>query len=293
VSVCGGGGVRAHARVRARPLMLHLGPQACMHTPPPTRVQDGGISSAKAGEGAALNSWVQHRLMHFVAALERRLPDVQDGASLASALEHCMYACSSLGRVGLDFGALLQPLFQDCAMRLFAARLVLAVDAFQARLDGHKWVEMPAPMFGRAKQQKPAGSSGSGGGDGGQPAQTTGDDDELAPPYELMEHVPLAVFANGALSALNELRHVALLPLASPAASALQASLERVAASLEHYRSTHSLSEQETRMFSAAARALPDVLARHLARALSALFPGAGAALRPAALVVPPDSGAL
>ena len=38
------------------------------------------------------------------------------------------------------------------------------------------------------------------------------------PPYQIMEHVPLAVFTNGALTALNELRHCALLGLGKPAA---------------------------------------------------------------------------
>ncbi|KAJ9530654.1 hypothetical protein QJQ45_014816 [Haematococcus lacustris] len=41
---------------------------------------------------------------------------------------------------------------------------------------------------------------------------------DLSPPYSLMEHLPLAVFTNGLLTALNELRHCALLGVARPAA---------------------------------------------------------------------------
>lgn len=46
--------------------------------------------------------------------------------------------------------------------------------------------------------------------------------DNAAPPYALMEHPPLAVLANGLLTALNELRHCAPLALRAPLASRLQ-----------------------------------------------------------------------
>ena len=42
--------------------------------------------------------------------------------------------------------------------------------------------------------------------------------EDQAPPYQIMEHVPLAVFTNGVLTALNELRHCALLGLNKQAA---------------------------------------------------------------------------
>ena len=42
--------------------------------------------------------------------------------------------------------------------------------------------------------------------------------DLTAPPYAVMEHAPLAVFVNGVLTALNELRHCALQGAARPAA---------------------------------------------------------------------------
>jgi len=50
------------------------------------------------------------------------------------------------------------------------------------------------------------------------------DGEDAGPPYSLLEHMPLAVFTNGLLSAFNELRHCALLSLASPVAQIVQAS---------------------------------------------------------------------
>ena len=52
-----------------------------------------------------------------------------------------------------------------------------------------------------------------------------GADDDGAPPPVLMEAPPLAVFANGILGALNELRHCAPLTLRTPLAKRLQVPL--------------------------------------------------------------------
>lgn len=61
------------------------------------------------------------------------------------------YCGSSLSRVGLDFQALLLPLFEACGLQLFAAHLSNAVDGFNLRLESHKWVPLPAPMMGRGR----------------------------------------------------------------------------------------------------------------------------------------------
>ena len=51
---------------------------------------------------------------------------------------------------------------------------------------------------------------------------TAGGEDDAAPPYVLMEAPPLAVFVNGVLAALNELRHCAPLALRDLFAARLQ-----------------------------------------------------------------------
>jgi hypothetical protein len=66
------------------------------------------------------------------------------------------YCGSSLSRVGLDFQALLLPLFEACGLQLFAAHLSNAVDGFNLRLEAHKWVAMPAPVLSRGRADKQA-----------------------------------------------------------------------------------------------------------------------------------------
>lgn len=233
-------------------------------------------SSSSIKEGAVLYTWVQHRMVHFLAALQNHLPGIEEGTNLASVLENCMHCCSSLSRVGLDFSSLLEPLFQLCVLRLFSAKLAVAVEAFQQRLENHKWVAIPAPMFSKPKPDGAADNSGAGTAASGEA--------EGAPPYMLMEHVPLAVFTNGVLSALNELRHCALLPLLRPTAALLQGALEQVASSMVHYKHTRSLADSEVVLFQAAARALPEVLVSFLASCLGRIMPGSGQLLRASAV---------
>lgn len=68
----------------------------------PRRPQDDK-PHGPARDGAALHSWVQHRVGAYLGALRRHLPAVAEGGALASILEHCAYCGTSLGRVGLDF----------------------------------------------------------------------------------------------------------------------------------------------------------------------------------------------
>jgi hypothetical protein len=187
--------------------------------------------------------------------------------------------------------ALLNPIIELVALQLFGSCLAVAVDAFSSRLDAHKWVAMPTPMFKQQQQQQQqwgvggdGGADGGGGEDGannggsggGAAAGGGGRGDDLSPPYALMEHLPLAVFTNGVLSAFNELRHCALAPLRRPAAALLQGALERAAAAFAHYRATRALGDAELALFKAAARAHGEVVVPYLSACFARLFGGGG-----------------
>jgi len=57
----------------------------------------------------------------YLETLASQLPNIREGGGLASVLEHCMYCGMSLGRVGLDFRALLPPIFEACIVNLFTS----------------------------------------------------------------------------------------------------------------------------------------------------------------------------
>ncbi|EFJ52509.1 component of oligomeric golgi complex 8 [Volvox carteri f. nagariensis] len=254
---------------------------------------DPSAAPANLRETAMLYSWVQHRVNLYLEQLRKHLPAITEGGNLASVIEHCMYCGSSLSRVGLDFQALLLPLFEACGLQLFATHLSSAVDGFNLRLESHKWVAMPTPVLGRGRTDRQhqhqataataAGEAGEGAvgeGEAGAAATAsagTAAEDESGPPYVIMEHLPLAVYVNGVLTALNELRHCALLSISKPLAGLLQTALEHAAGSLVHYRHTHALNASELPLFKAATRCMLDVVLPFLVVAFSRVFPAANA----------------
>ena len=76
-------------------------------------------------------------------------------------------------------------------------------------LDAHKWSDtQPASLKRTTSFAKPPVRAASAG--------------EAKPPYELVNHPPLAALVNGLLMALNELRHCCPLTIQSQLAAVLQ-----------------------------------------------------------------------
>lgn len=133
------------------------------------------------------------------------IPRISEVSSLSSVLEHAMYCGMSLGRMGLDFRALLPPLFDAAVLAVFRRVLAVSLDRCLTALATHRWTTV-------GRDRRPPGGPGA-------PADGA---DEGAPPMSLMEHPPLAMLANGVLAAFNELRHCAALSLRAPVVATLQ-----------------------------------------------------------------------
>ncbi len=97
--------------------------------------------------------------------------------------------------------------------------LALSLDRCITSLNTHRWVTVSTGRERKAPVPPPPPPAA--GAAGGATEPTPGGDD-VAPPVALMEHPPLAIFANGVLSALNELRHCASLSLRTSVIAALQ-----------------------------------------------------------------------
>lgn len=95
------------------------------------------------------------------------------------------------------------------------------------------------------------------------------------PPGALMEHPPVAVFVNGVLAALNELRHCATWSSRGPCGRALQASLDGAALAMVSFSHSHPLPDGELQQFRAAARMLGDVAAPFLIACFARVFASA------------------
>ena len=94
----------------------------------------------------------------------------------------------------------------------------------QGLLETHKWIAMPASLAARRTSSNTPGTPSSATAGGRDRGSSAGSelDPSAGPPYSLMEHTPLAVYANGLLSAFNELRHCAPLSLREATAAVLE-----------------------------------------------------------------------
>lgn len=106
-------------------------------------------------------------------------------------------------------------------------------------------------------------------------------------PQSLVEHAPLAVYANGLLAAFNELRHCAPLVLRAATAAKLQESLVAVAAALAHYGLTRALNEQEQAGFDACCKAHTATLSPYITSCFERIYTGGAALINQRAVAQP------
>lgn len=209
--------------------------------------------------GGILYEWAQRRVASYLRAVGIHLARVGEGGALASVLDHAMHAGLSLGRVGLDFRPALAPLFERRALEIFAQAVEASTDSLAGLLDAHRWVALPVAV---PRPPRPAGDAAPPG---------------AAPPASLVEHTPLAVYLNGLLAALNELRLCAPLLLREPAAELLSGSLMRAAALLETQGSMRTLRDDERAVLESARAAFASTLCPYVAACLERVLPGGGA----------------
>ncbi len=148
-----------------------------------------------AQAGLILGTWAAERVRVVVAVIRAMLPSLTSAAALSSLLEQCMYCGSSLARVGLDFRALLPALFEAKVMDMLRGHLQAAQAEAERALATYHPAAAAATSSAKLDPQAAAGAD--------QPAAAAAG---LTPPVALAHHAPLAVWTNGYLTALNELR---------------------------------------------------------------------------------------
>ncbi len=151
---------------------------------------------------AILFDWASSCISAYLTRLEAGLRDICDGAALNTVLQQAMYCGHSLGRVGADFRAALPPLFEATVLRIYSSHLAAARRQFETMLEDHRWAPVGSSAFRRdrsaaASSQNKANST---------PANGSADATQYDPPLAVLDSPPLAVFLNGILAALNELR---------------------------------------------------------------------------------------
>lgn len=178
---------------------------------------------ASIHSSSILFDWTATCVSEYLQRLEEGVNELTDGAMLNTVLQQAMFCGQSLGRVGADFRAALPPMFEDAVMRIFTSHLNAALRQFEMMIDDNRW----API-GSSALRKDRGyliSSSSGGQDNNEEVSTTASNEPYEPPPGVLDSPPLAVFLNGILVALNDLRLCAPVSLAQRLGTMLQQTL--------------------------------------------------------------------
>ena len=204
------------------------------------------VSATAAGSasGDLLNSWVVQKMKSFLSILESVIVHVDDGASLAQIMEQTMYCASSLGRVGVDFGGLLAPLFQRCVLGMLERSL-----------------EKAGRDFETAAQSLPPA-------DGAPPAEDAAEDASAAdgvlmPPMSIMACLPCAHWTNAVVAGLDNLQACAPLSLSAVVSARLQRAVDELADAAD--ASQHAQQVEPV---------MADAVVPWVNKALAAIYPG-------------------
>lgn len=145
----------------------------------------------------------------------RQLPKIDDFGSIATILEQSLFFGGSLGRVGVDFRAVLVVYFEDHVLSLVTEYWRSACREFQENLNAHSLSASSGSSFSASSKtpiviasyrSSANGSASSNFPFASHPATTSSDGEDYSPPRCLMSFPLLAEFTNALLSSLNELR---------------------------------------------------------------------------------------
>uniref|UniRef100_K3WGL4 Conserved oligomeric Golgi complex subunit 8 n=1 Tax=Globisporangium ultimum (strain ATCC 200006 / CBS 805.95 / DAOM BR144) TaxID=431595 RepID=K3WGL4_GLOUD len=191
--------------------------------------------------------WATTTVADFIQILMKQLPKIDDFSSLATILEQSLFFGGSLGRVGVDFRAILVVYFEDHVLELMAQQWRTACRDFEENLSAHSLVKTPSSSSSFAKTPLVIASYRSGGAANGvspftkRPSANAAGEVDYSPPHALMAFPILAEFTNAILSSLNELRLCTIASLQSRLSKKLQSTLATMLLALTDFRDTNNL----------------------------------------------------
>lgn len=186
---------------------------------------NGDDAISHVHSSAILFDWTSSCVSDYLERLAGGIKDIADGAALNTVLQQAMHCGQSLGRVGADFRAALSPLFEGAVMRIYRSHLNAALRQFEMMVEDNRW----APV-GSSALRKERGSAflpldvnqNQESNENTTEAEGSTSIAQYDPPYGVLDSPPLAVFLNGILAALNDLRLCAPVPLGPRLGVALQ-----------------------------------------------------------------------
>lgn len=215
----------------------------------------------EAGDSGAhvFHAWLTTKIDTFLRTLE---DDLQAGTgidSIDTVLGQCMYFGLSFSRVGVDFRGLMAPIFTKVILSKFTASVQEATHQFESAMEHFTLINKLATTS----------ISGAGG------SAAAAADAPLLPPDSLLDFQPLALFCNGLLTALNDLRPCSPVALAQNVTGVLQRALCAAAQAVHnfHRQEQQAFGSVERANFQRLASCLCDDLVPYVQRCVHEVFP--------------------
>ena len=162
------------------------------------------------------NSWMHEKIEDFLKILESDL--LQSNCSLteiSSVLGQCMYFGLSFSRIGVDFRALMVPIFLRVIGKNLNSGILKVTKQFELDMDNYTLINRDVSMKKYQIQ-----------------TETDGESRGNAPPESLLDFQPLATYLNGILIIFNELKVCSPIAIGHLLVSAMNTSLEGVGKSI-------------------------------------------------------------
>lgn len=200
------------------------------------------------------HAWMNTKINDFLITLEADL-DRSDVTSFDTILKQCMYFGLSFSRVGVDFRALLIPIFVRAISKQFNATISKVTKQFETNMENYTFInKMSINVLNAIGRTNSTNNS---------------------PPETLLSFQPLAVYCNEISRILNDLRNCAPISLVNEVSSRIQGSLLIVSRKIsQFYRQEHqALGAKERDIFVKFCCAYAFDLIPYIQRCIHEIFP--------------------
>lgn len=200
------------------------------------------------------HAWINTKINDFLITLEADL-DRSDLTSFDTLLKQCMYFGLSFSRVGVDFRALLIPIFVRAISKQFNAAISKATKLFVTNMENYTFInKMSINVLNAIGRTNTANNS---------------------PPEILLSFQPLAVYCNEMSKTLNDLRNCAPIALVNEVTNRIQGSLLIVSRHISQFyrQEHHALGAKERDIFVKFCCAYSFDLVPYIQRCIHDIFP--------------------
>lgn len=198
-----------------------------LERPPPT-----SHSSLPPDLRPFLTTFANTLIHQLLAVISRTIPQITDSPALSSLLTQLSYCSSSFARIGLDFRALLPPIFEKAAEDNFRKGVEDANSALQASLEKALGTKRGTPVRLPSTWMIQPGAVTD---PPSLPLSTDAGAAAYVPSSMLASYPPLAMLLNAILTTLNSLRLLAPTALLPSLLSLLDASVNKTSSILLTY----------------------------------------------------------